>query len=377
MVPLFCAYDRPCYQRLIPNHIADVHNYPAEIIDSFKKGGFTVKVKGGIGHSVAIDEAHEMLINRDLKMAVARPTTPYLKKTTHFFSCRIKAQRRFTSQLFPNNGVESPQSAIWDSRNSTKRWEENVQRMCTLLDSHSLFQQTDRGLINVFTKQQATPEQTHDLLNARKLGEQSYLNFVTHRILQQTSVSKAPVRRKQLLTMAPLKVTMRRLSQQQKEQRDTTKYLRKRLAWCNQTGQKFDESKEQYSILPRSLADVNGIPHKGNKSKWTEKLSTRYEGMSAFLTVLEWVPEVTIIDAMFMINTNPLRQQKTLSHYAEFLFKQNALPHYNYGTKHVHFVFDHPGRMDFNPKETEQKRRYNKEVKDHNHNYCIYTTKGL
>lgn len=239
--------------------------------------------------------------------------------------------------------------------------------MCTLLDSHSIFQQTDTGLINVFTKQQATPEQTPDLLNARKLGEQSYLNFVTHHILQQPSVSKAPVRRKQLLTMAPLKVTKRRLSQQQKEQRDTTKYLRKRLAWCNQTGQKFDESKEQYSILPRSLADLNGIPHKGNKSKWTEKLNTRYESMSAFLTVLEWVPEVTIIDAMFMINTNPLCQQKTLSHYAEFLFKQNALSHYNYGTKHVHFVFDHPGRMDFNPKETEQKRRYNKEVKDHNH----------
>lgn len=176
-------------------------------------------------------------------------------------------------------------------------------------------------MINVFTKQQATPEQTPDLLNARKLGEQSYLNFVTHHILQQPSVSKALVRRKQLLTMAPLKVTKRRLSQQQKEQRDTTKYLRKRLVWCNQTGQKFDESKEQYSILPRSLADLNGIPHKGNKSKWTEKLNTRYESMSAFLTVLEWVPEVTIIDAMFMINTNPLCQQKTLSHYAEFLFK--------------------------------------------------------
>ena len=90
MVPLFCAYDRPCYQRLIPNHIACVHNYPAEIIDSFKKGGFTVKVKGGIGHAVAIDEVHEMLINRDMKMAVARPTTPYLKKTTHFFHVALK-----------------------------------------------------------------------------------------------------------------------------------------------------------------------------------------------------------------------------------------------------------------------------------------------
>ena len=62
------------------------------------------------------------------------------------------------------------------------------------------------------------------------------------------------------------------------------------------------------------------FPTREIKVNGTEKLSTRYESMSAFLTVLEWVPEVTIIDAMFMINTNPLRQQKTFSHYAEFLF---------------------------------------------------------
>ena len=71
------------------------------------------------------------------------------------------------------------------------------------------------------------------------------------------------MRRKQLLTMAPIKVTMKMLSQQQKEQRDTNKYQRRRLAWCSQTGQQFDASKEQYSILPRSLAEVDGSPHNG------------------------------------------------------------------------------------------------------------------
>ena len=81
-----CAYDRTCYQRLIPHHIADIHLYPREreVIDCFKKGGFTVKVKGGIGHAVAIDEAHKMCINRDMKMAVVRPTIPYLKKQPTF-----------------------------------------------------------------------------------------------------------------------------------------------------------------------------------------------------------------------------------------------------------------------------------------------------
>ena len=80
MAPLFSAYDRPCYQKLIPRHIADIYSYPEDIIHCFKRGGFTVKIKGGIGHAVALDEAHEMCINRDMEMAVVRPTLPYLKK---------------------------------------------------------------------------------------------------------------------------------------------------------------------------------------------------------------------------------------------------------------------------------------------------------
>ena len=40
-----------------------------------------MKLKSGIGHAVALDEAHEMSINRDMKMAVVRPTQPYLAQS--------------------------------------------------------------------------------------------------------------------------------------------------------------------------------------------------------------------------------------------------------------------------------------------------------
>ena len=91
MAPLFCAYDRPCYQKLVPNHIADLQNYSSEIIECFQAGGFTIKIKGGIGHAVALDEAHEMCINRDMKMAVTRPSLPYLQKieSKHRSSCSL------------------------------------------------------------------------------------------------------------------------------------------------------------------------------------------------------------------------------------------------------------------------------------------------
>lgn len=121
MAPLFFAYDRPCYQRLVPDHLADLLSYPREIIDCFRAGGFTVKVKGGIGHAVAMNEAHEMCINRDMKMAVVRPTIPYLKKTTFFFSYRIEAQKQLSCQLFPNLQTDlPPHPSVLDTTALTK-----------------------------------------------------------------------------------------------------------------------------------------------------------------------------------------------------------------------------------------------------------------
>ena len=137
----------------------------------------------------------------------------------------------------------------------------------------------------------ATPEQKHDLLNARAIGLQSYKNYVTHNLLQVFSVQSS-LRQKQLLTMAPPKMTKRRLSQKEKEERDTNKFLRKRLAWCNQTGQKYDESEEQYTILPRALADADGNPHSHQKSTWTEKLENTIPETTPFLSSLPWVPQV-------------------------------------------------------------------------------------
>ena len=186
---------------------------------------------------------------------------------TYFFAYRIKAQKQFASQLFPTTTPEVSQETIWDRRTTTKNWEENVLKMCKLIAEHSMLTtdiEINRGLINIFTNTHATQAQTQDLLNARQVGEQVYANFVTHYILQLPSVQNAPVRRKQLLTMAPLKTTKKHITQQQKEQWDINKYLRKRLAWCNQTGCQFDESKEQYSLLPRPLAELDGSPHKGN-----------------------------------------------------------------------------------------------------------------
>ena len=74
IAPLFAAFDRPHHQKLLPCHLYEVLTMPEEVIDNFEKGAFVCSVYRNSMHSVALDEAHEMLVNKDLKTTIVRPT---------------------------------------------------------------------------------------------------------------------------------------------------------------------------------------------------------------------------------------------------------------------------------------------------------------
>ena len=52
MAPLYCAFDRPTYQRLLPQHLVDSILLPTNIATSLFNGGFSVSIKGRPWHSV-------------------------------------------------------------------------------------------------------------------------------------------------------------------------------------------------------------------------------------------------------------------------------------------------------------------------------------
>ena len=69
------------------------------------------------------------------------------------------------------------------------------------------------------------------------------------------------------------------------------------------------------------------------------------------------MPEVVILEGMFLINTSPLKRMKTVNDYTSLLFSRFILPHFHKGVTEVHLLFDNPRNQPFNPKCSEQERR--------------------
>ena len=216
MGPLFKAFDRTTYQQLIPNHLADIEQFPDMILDSLKRGGFAVNISGEQGHCVALDEAHEMCVNKDMKNAIVRPTTPYLQKTSLFLRFRITAYKNLLKQLFLTSDTDlsknSSMYSMYNASPSAQEREENMGSIIELIKIKDLLPVTisqNRGIINTLSGLAATPEQKHDLLHFRRIGAEHLAQYINLRILKQPSTD-APVRKHRLVTMDTKRRTHKR-----------------------------------------------------------------------------------------------------------------------------------------------------------------------
>ncbi len=182
MAPIFCAFfDRPTYRRVIPQHLADCILLPVSISTAFSSGGFSVSVTGRSWHSVAIDEAHKMLINKDCKLAVVHPTKEFVSRVSLYFPYRSKVQHNLKKQLYPTKQCSSPTSS-----SCVRKASENALAMKRKIGSSELLppkDTTSKPLRNSFTGQSASPSQQQDLLNFRSIGQADFDTFVQHAYL--------------------------------------------------------------------------------------------------------------------------------------------------------------------------------------------------
>jgi len=157
MAPLFAAFDREFYARILPHHLAEIQHYPSTILNCLQRGVFTVKLTQQHWRAVALDEAH---VNKELKTAIAHPTKPYLQKTTLLLNTRIKLHKDLIQQLFPEcfKHQREPNNNILDNSPQAHKYEQNFKQLCSVVSENKLFsaQPVSRDLLNVFTGQIAS-----------------------------------------------------------------------------------------------------------------------------------------------------------------------------------------------------------------------------
>ena len=107
MAPLFVAFDRPHYQKLIPNHLRDIAKMPRDVLKFLESGAFACCVSGKHMRSVALDEAHEMLMNKDLNTTVVRPSKEYLDYMLYYYLVRSVVLNAVKNAVLLETGTKS------------------------------------------------------------------------------------------------------------------------------------------------------------------------------------------------------------------------------------------------------------------------------
>jgi len=347
MAALFSAFDRPNYQRLISDHIVDVSTISQDILTFLEDGGWIVSLTGRPCHCVGLDECHEMCINKDGKAYVTRPSSDNLERKAIFMPIRAKAMKQLESQLYPEKTNRAAiLNSIYSSTASDKQLEINIKCQVAKLGNSSLkLDCSESTLCHLFNSKRLTPEQEHDLLNFREIGQKEFENRIKYYVLKTPSV-KPPKKRTRLLTFTERKSNKRKVSDIEKERRLQLECWKKRVAYSTATGQLMDNMYEQYIDLPRAISTSDGEPNKGTKSVTTTVYLKRYEEAmpTPFVTRFPtgWLPSIIIMEGMFLINIIPWDAHTTIGSYADFLMRQHIMPHYRNGATEVHVLFDNP-----------------------------------
>ena len=362
LAPVFSAFDRPIYQSLIPRHISDVLSLPDCVHKHLQRGSFCVRLSASEWHGVALDECHEMKINKDAKMAVTRPSVHKMEHLSNHLPFRAACVNNLTQQLFP----ERDKRTLKFSHSPTskdKKTSLNVERMLEAISNHGLFHSAEEnnGLSNFLQSQKASSEQAHDLLKFREIGQTGYEAFILSKLLNIPSTA-APVRRKRLNTFTTSQAERRRVKQVDKEAKISQRYLKKTVVWLAEHG---GEGADLNTLLgppsptPRALMDNDGLPYKGTKSSTTAYLERRYTNPPVIINSLPtgWIPHSVILEGMFLIQMSPLPSMNCMEEYVKLLLSRYVRPHFYAGVIEVHVVFDVAGLQRETPKEIEQMRR--------------------
>lgn len=120
---------------------------PKTLLDHLQRGCFSVRLTPTEWQGIALDECHEMMINKDAKRAVVCPGLHKMEHLSNHLSFRAACINNLSEQLFP----ERKERTITFSHRPTskdKKAETNIQRMLDAVSCHGMFhnEEENRGL---------------------------------------------------------------------------------------------------------------------------------------------------------------------------------------------------------------------------------------
>ena len=128
MVPLFTAYDHTCYERLIPRHLHDVFRLPDSLKSHFVRGAFSIRLKKKDWCGIALDECHEMKINKDCKLAITRPSKETMTHAANCLGFRAQMVNNLRTQVAPHEEDFNRECFVSTSR--SRKSDANIRSMC-------------------------------------------------------------------------------------------------------------------------------------------------------------------------------------------------------------------------------------------------------
>ena len=102
ITPVFFAYSRDKYEQLCINVLRSIHTLPDDIIAHFLQGEWTTSLKGHKFRNLALDEAHESVINLRLKQITARPSHFRTVELSNFMAYLDKVVNSCEPFIFKN-----------------------------------------------------------------------------------------------------------------------------------------------------------------------------------------------------------------------------------------------------------------------------------
>ena len=275
LAEIFFAYNHGNYQTLVCEHILDLHRLPENVKREFSMGRWTMSITGNKFENVALDEGHEGVINKRLKMLTSRASEYRTVTLSNFMAYLDKFIENLRKQIFKRH-VDAAKR-----KKSLKTPVNYLKKISPVIAKVSIFPvQHHRRLHNIFIGEKAPQlddRTISDLLNFGTEGKSRFQDFVTNRYTD--SNQKKTVAKRKLATFTKKQSTQ--FKEKQKANK-VTLLLKRAYAELQKAGHYIEKT----LAFPLALCDEEGQMRDRHKSKIMTHLKKNDQFSSMFVKTL-------------------------------------------------------------------------------------------